>query len=83
MSLYIAAFIILAIHRVLGHAPKKLSLDGRPALGRVLLVTNFFPIQISEASVLIGTFTAAEIALYPSPDLCLQTLLSQKATELL
>lgn len=83
ISLYIAAFLFLSILRVLGHLPlpQQLSLDGWPALGRVLLVTNFFPLQIREDSVLIGTVTAAEIALYLSPDLRLQTILSQKSTE--
>ncbi|KAK3574497.1 hypothetical protein QTP86_008387 [Hemibagrus guttatus] len=33
-----------------------------------------------KATVLIGTFDAAEIFLYPSPDLCLDTILSLRST---
>ena len=53
-------------------SPESLSLDGRPALGRVLVVLNFFHLRMMEATVLIGTFKAAEFFLYPSPDLFLR-----------
>ncbi|KAI3351059.1 hypothetical protein L3Q82_005626 [Scortum barcoo] len=56
------------------------SLDGRPALGRVLVVLNIFHLWMMEATVLIGTFKAAEIFLYPSPDLCCKTILSLRST---
>ena len=55
------------------HLPRSLSLDGRPALGRVLVVPYFFHLQMMEATVLIGTFKAAEHFLYP-PDLFLKTI---------
>jgi len=61
--------------------PRSLSLAGRPALGRVLVVPNFFHLRMMEATVLIGTFNAAEIFLYPSPDLCLDTILSRRSTD--
>ncbi|KAK3568421.1 hypothetical protein QTP86_005884 [Hemibagrus guttatus] len=53
---------------------------GQPTLGRVLVVSNFFHLQMMEATVLSGTFNAAEIFLYPSPDLCLDTILSRRST---
>ena len=36
-----------------------LSLAGRPALGRVLMVSNFFHLRMMEATVFLGTFNAA------------------------
>ena len=50
--------------------PRSLSLARRPALERVLVVPNFFHLWMMEATVLIGTFNAADIFLYPSTDLC-------------
>ena len=61
--------------------PRTLSLDGRPALGRVLVVPNFFHLRMMEATVLTGTFKAAEMFLYPSPDLCLKTILSRRSAD--
>ena len=55
-----------------------LSLAGRPTLGRVLVVPNFFHLRIMEATVLIGTLNAADIFLYPPLDLCLVTILSRR-----
>ena len=43
--------------------PRLLSLAGRPGLGRVLVVPNFFHLRIMEATVLLGTLSAAEILL--------------------
>ena len=40
-----------------------LSLAGRPALGRVLVVPNVFHLRIMEATVLLGTLSAAEFFL--------------------
>ena len=74
-------------HQVLGHLPDKallpqlLSLAGRPALGRVLVVPNFFPLRMMEATVFLGIFNAADIFWYPSPDLCLDTILSLSSTD--
>ena len=73
-------------HQVLGYLPDQgpspwlLSLAGRPALGRVLVVPNFFHLRMMEAIVFLGTFNAADIFRYPSPDLCLDTILSQSST---
>ena len=61
--------------------PRSLSLAGRPTLGRVLVVPNFFHLRMMEATVLIGTFNAAESFLYPSPDLYLDTILSWRSTD--
>ena len=53
--------------RVLGHLPDRcsspqlLSLAERPALGRVLVVPNFFHLKMMEATVFLGTFNAADI----------------------
>ena len=60
---------------------RSLSLDGRPALGRVLMVPNFFHLRMMEATVLIGTFKVAYFFLYPSPDLFLKTILSRRSTD--
>ena len=61
--------------------PRFLSLAGRPALGRVLVVPNFFHLRMMEATVFLGIFNAADIVRYPSPDLCLNTILSQNSTD--
>ena len=61
--------------------PRLLSLARRPALGRVLVVPNVFQLRNMEATVFLGTFNAAEMFWYPSPDLCLDTVLSQSSTD--
>jgi hypothetical protein len=38
-----------------------LSLARQPALGRVLVVSNFFHLRMMEATVFLGTFNAAEM----------------------
>uniref|UniRef100_A0A3Q3L475 Endonuclease/exonuclease/phosphatase domain-containing protein n=1 Tax=Labrus bergylta TaxID=56723 RepID=A0A3Q3L475_9LABR len=43
--------------------PQLLSLAGRPGLGRVLVIPNVFHLRIMEATVLLGTLSAAEILL--------------------
>ena len=58
-----------------------LSLAGRPALGRVFVVPNFFHLKIMEAPVFLGTFDAADVFWYRSPDLCLDTILSLSSTD--
>jgi hypothetical protein len=40
--------------------PRLLSLAERPALGRVMVVPNFFHLRMMEATVFLGTFNAAE-----------------------
>ena len=55
--------------------PRLLSLAGRPALGRVLVVPNFFHLRMLEATLFLGTFNAADNFWYPYPDLCLDTIL--------
>jgi hypothetical protein len=56
-----------------------LSLAGRPALGRVLVVPNFFHLRMMEATVFLGTFNAADICWYPFPNVCLYTTLFQSS----
>ena len=58
-----------------------LSLAGRTALGRALVVPNFFHLRMMETTVLLGTFNCAELFWYPSPDLCLDTILSRSSTD--
>ena len=57
------------------HFPRLLSLDERTALGRVLVVPNFFHLRMMEVTVFWGTLNAAEMFWYPSPDLWLDTIL--------
>ena len=61
--------------------PRLLSLAGRPALGRVLVVPNFFHLRMTEATVFLVSFNAAEMFWYHSPDLCLDTILSRSSTD--
>ena len=56
--------------------PRLLCLAVRPALGRVLVVLNVYYLRMMDATVFFGTFNAAEMFWYPSPDLCINTLLS-------
>ena len=56
--------------------PRLLSLAWRPALGRVLVVPNFSRLRMMEATVSLGTFNIAEMFWYPSPDLCLDIIMS-------
>ena len=56
-------------------------LDCLPALGRVWVVPYSFHFLMMELTVLLGTFNTLEIALYPSPDLCLLTILYQSYTD--
>ena len=58
-----------------------ISLGGRPTLGSLLVVLNFFLLRMMEATVFLGTFNAAEMFWYPSPDLCLNTILSRSSTD--
>lgn len=45
------------------------------------MVLDLFFLQMREAAVLVAPFKAAEMFLYPSPDLCLETNLSQMSTD--
>ena len=47
--------------------PRWLSFAGCPALGRVLLVLNFFHLRMMEATVFLWTFNAEDIFLVPFP----------------
>ena len=63
------------------HLPRLLSLAGRPGLGSFLVVPNFFHLRMMVAAVLFGTYKAAEIFPYPSPDLCLDTILFLRSAD--
>jgi hypothetical protein len=41
----------------------------------------FFHLGMMEANVFLGTFNASDIFWYPSPDLCLDTILSWVSTD--
>ena len=47
--------------------PRLLSLAGRPALGRVLVVPNFFQLRMMETPVFLGIVNAAEMFWLPFP----------------
>ncbi len=72
-------FLVTSLTKTL--LPRSLSLARWPALGRVLLIANFFLIRIMEATVLILCFNAAEVFLYPSTDLCLDTILPRRSKD--
>ena len=57
------------------------SLERRPDLGRVLVVSYAFHFLMIVLTVLQGIFKASEMFLYPAPDLCLSTTLSQRSFE--
>ena len=68
-------FLVTSLSKAL--LPRMLSLAGRPALGRVLVVPNVFHLRTMEATVFVWTFNAAEMFWYPSPDLYHDTILSK------
>lgn len=61
--------------------PRLLSLAGREGLGRFLVVPNFFHLWMMVATVVFGTCEAADIFPYPSPDLCLDTILFLRSAD--
>ena len=70
-------FLVTSLTKAL--LPRLLSLAGRPDLGRVLVVLNYFHLRMMEATVFLGSFNAADIFWYPSPDLCHDTILSRRS----
>ena len=52
-------FLVTSLTKVL--LPQLLSLAGQPALRRVLVVPDFFQLRMMEATVFLGTFSAADI----------------------
>jgi hypothetical protein len=52
----------------------------KAARRRVLVVVTFH-LRMMEATVFLGTFYAAEMFWYPSPDLCLDIILSLRSTD--
>ena len=72
-------FLVTSLTKAL--LPRLLSLAGRPALGRVLVVSNSFHLRMMEATMFLGTFNAAELFWYPSPDLCLDTILPRSSMD--
>ncbi|KAK3513152.1 hypothetical protein QTP70_007486 [Hemibagrus guttatus] len=77
-SSFTIGFLVTSLTKAL--LARSLGLARRLALGRVLVIPNFFHLWMMEATVLTGTFNAAESFLYPSPDLCLHTILSRRST---
>ena len=72
-------FLVTSLTKIL--LPRLLSLAGRPAQGRVLVVPNFIHLRMMEAAVLLGTFSAADNFWYLSTDLCLDTILSRSSVD--
>ena len=72
-------FLVTSLTKAL--LPRLLSLAGRPALGRVLVVPNFIHLRMMEATVFLETVNAAEMFWYHSPDLCIDTILSRSSTD--
>ena len=72
---------------VLGHLPDQGPSPPIAQFGQVtssrksLGVPNFFHLRMVEATVFLGTFNAADIFWYPSPDLCLDTILSRSSMD--
>ena len=69
-------FLITSLTKAL--LSQLLSLAGCPALGRVLVVQHILSLRMT---VFLGTFKVADIFWYPSPDLCLVTILSWSSTD--
>ena len=72
-------FLVTSLTKAL--LPRLLCLTGRPALGRVVSVPNFFHLRMMATTVFLGTFNAAEMFWYPSPGQCLDTILSRSSTD--
>ena len=68
-------FLVTSLTKAL--LTRLLNLPKQPALGRLLVVPNFFNLRMMEATVFLGTFNAAESCWYPSPNLCLDTIPSR------
>ena len=77
--LVVIGFLVTSLTKVL--LARLPSLVGRPALGRVWVVPYPFHFLMMEFTVLLGTFNTQEIVLYPSPDLCLLTILPRNYTD--
>ena len=71
----------LAIFLTKDLLPRLLGLAGRPALGKVLVVPNVFHLRMTEATVFLGTFNAAEMFWYLFPDMWLDAILSRCSTD--
>ena len=63
-------FLVTSLIKAL--LPRLLSLAGQPALGRVLVVPNFFHLRMMETNVFLGTFNAAE-TFGTLPQICAST----------
>ena len=72
-------FLVTSLTKAL--VPQLLSLARWPALGSVLVVPNFFHLRVIDATVVLGTFNAAEMLWYPYLDMCFNTILSLSSTD--
>jgi hypothetical protein len=73
-------------HHVLGQLPSPpIAQFGRAASSRKSLGGSkhlpFFHLRMTEATLFLGTFNATEMFWYPSPELCLDTILSRSCTD--
>ncbi len=74
--------LVTSLDRALLH--QLLSLARWPALGSVLVVSNFFPLGLTETCFCEPSMLQKKKkkkVLYPSPDLCLDTILSRRSTD--
>jgi hypothetical protein len=76
----------LEFHRVLGHLPDQgpsppIAQFGRTSSSRLSLSGSKQIWTMIEATVFLGTFNAADIFWYPSPDRCLNKILSLSSTD--
>lgn len=55
------------------------SLAGYPGLKKILVVPNFFYFAMIKATVLLRTFKALEMVLYPCQNLCLHIIGLQRS----
>ena len=69
------AFLVTSLTKAL--LARLRSLVGQQALGRVWVVPHFFNFPTMETTELWETFNPLDIVLYPSPAICLITILSQ------
>ena len=72
-------FVVTSLTKALH--PRLLSLTGRPALARILVLQNYFYVRMMEATVFLWPLNAVDIFGYHSTDLCLDTILSLSSND--
>ena len=72
---------VMMVTGVRPRAPKRESGAGVTVLPPVLVVPNFFRFRMMVSTVFLGIVNAADIFWYPSPDLCIDTILSRSTMD--